>query len=345
MAIHRENIHSEDVDRLFGAAGINPSAYVQFERSQAGTSPAAKTQPGGLGSQTSGSQAPGMCFVAAHAGAARESATIAVENAQSSRAPDGAGLISWLERISRTPRANRPMRIVLGSTAAETGKTTIASALAGLFVHREQAALLIDHSANNGAAKLLGSPEEHFGSVSFGSEKFPNRSFPLLSEYWQGVPCDDFAQWRDLLTMHSRVTFLDGVEASAAAIQQLLQDDSRVLIPVLPNMMSAIDAVRLNDALDVLHPDQVHFLLNRYDASQALHREVRSALKMHLGNRLLPVEIEEDQLLQKVACSGRFDDEEAQASRAIGSLRQLADWLDCEPLDEIADGEKEEEIS
>jgi hypothetical protein len=340
MAMRGKSSHRRDIERLFEAAGINPSTYVQFERSRLRTSSASKEQPGDLGPQQ-----PGMGSVAVQAASSEQAATIAVESSQPSPAPASVGLISWVERISRTQRFDKPMQVVLASTGPETGKTTLASALAGLFVHRGQATLLIDHSANNGAAKLLGGSEEHFGAISFGSERSLRRSFPLLSEYWKGVPCFDFAKWRDLLTTRSRVTLLDGVEASVAALQQLLQGGARVLIPVLPNLMSAIDAVRLDDALDGPHSTHVHFLLNRYEDSQALHREVRSGLKTLLGDRLLPIEIEEDRWLQEVACSGRFHDEEALASKAICSLRQLADWLDIESLSGIANGETAEEWS
>jgi hypothetical protein len=341
MAVRGKSEHSGDVDRLFEAAGINPSAYVQFERSKARASSPAKKQTGDTGAPRPVKRAAAVPVPGAVAKHAEANVTPA---AQASPAPAAGGLFSWVERISRTPRVHKPIHILLMSSGPETGKTTLASALAGLFVHRGQPALLIDHSANNGASNLLGGSEEHFGAVSFGTEGASRRSFPLLSEYWKGVPCDDFAAWRDLLTTRARITLLDGVDDSVAAAQQLLQSGGRVLIPVLPTMMSAIDAVRLDDALDGRHSTHLHFVLNRYDGSQPLHREVRSGLKVHLGDRLLPIEIEEDRLLHEAACSGRFQDEEALASRAICSLRQLADWLELESLG-IAGGEMEEEQS
>jgi hypothetical protein len=360
MATRGKSDNGSDVDRLFEAAGINPSTYVQFDRPRVRTAAPSKKNLESTGLPRAGRQsvagkqaaplnarstAPTNVPVSVPPGTARIDPANDLENREPSAASAVGGLFSWVERISRTPRVNKPMQIMLTSTAPETGKTTLASALAGLLVHRGQAALLIDHSEDNGATKLLGSGQEHFGAVSFGSEGSSRRSFPLLSEFWKGAPCDDFAAWRDLLTTRSRITLLDGlngVEGPVAAAQQLLQCGGRVLIPVLPNMMSAIDAVRLDDALDGRHSPHVHFLLNRFDDSQPLHHEVRSGLKMHLGDRLLPMEIEEDRRLPEVACSGRFQEEVLLASKAIRSLRQLVDWLDLESL---VNGDTEEELS
>jgi CobQ/CobB/MinD/ParA nucleotide binding domain len=366
MATRGKSDNGSDVDRLFEAAGINPSAYVQFDRPRVRTASPSKKNLETTGLPRAGRQsvagkplAPTYVptYVPTHVPThapihvATDVATdvaVDVETRESSAATAVGGLFSWVERISRTPRVNKPLQIMLTSTAPETGKTTLASALAGLFVHRGQAALLIDHSEDNGASRLLGGSEEHFGAVSFGSEGTSRRSFPLLSEFWNGAPCDDFAAWRDLLTTRSRITLLDGldgVEGPAAAAQQLLQCGGRVLIPVLPNMMSAIDAVRLNDALDGPHSTHVHFLLNRFDESQTLHREVRAGLKMHLGDRLLPIEIEEDRRLLEVARSGGLQGEGMLASSAIRGLCQLLDWLDLESLGGIANDEMEEELS
>src|SRR5271163_4817237 len=118
MAMRGKSSHSGDVERLFEAVGINPSTYVQFERSRLRTSSASKEQPGDLGPQQ-----PGMRSAAMQAAASKQAATIAVESSQPSPAPAAVGLTSWVERISRTQRVGNPMHIVLASTGPETGKT------------------------------------------------------------------------------------------------------------------------------------------------------------------------------------------------------------------------------
>jgi hypothetical protein len=244
-------------------------------------------------------------------------------------APALAGLVAWAEGLYRAGQVRSPMQVAFASLESGAGKTTLALALAGIFVKRGHSALLIDHSAHNACRALIGGAPERFGSVSLASEHRSQRCLPLLSQYWDGAQCEDFGAWRDLLVSRSRVTFFDGLENSVAAAQAAFQNGARVIVPVLPNMMSVVAALRIDNALDGRNSDRVHFLLNKYDATLSFHNEVKMALKAYFGDRLLPIEIPRDPMLREAAGQSELQIESAR-SGAMESLHLIADWLELE---------------
>jgi hypothetical protein len=328
MTMRAKTDNSSDVGRLFEAVGINPSAYVQFNRRR---SASAALTPQVTEAPSSPHALSSVDPVDLMERSLLPSSPSGDRLRAGEDAPALAGLVAWAEGLYRAGQVRRPMQVALVSLESGAGKTTLAVALAGIFVKRGHSALLIDHSAHNAARTLLGVAPERFGSVSLASEHRSQRCLPLLSQYWDGTQCEDFGAWRDLLVSRARVTFLDGLENSIAAAQAAFKGGARIIVPVLPDMMSVVAALRIDDALDGRGSNRVHFLLNKYDETQSFHNEVKMALKAYFGDRLLPIEIPRNPLLREVAGQKELQIDPAY-SGSMESLHRIADWLELESL-------------
>jgi cellulose biosynthesis protein BcsQ len=68
-------------------------------------------------------------------------------------------------------------------------------------------------------------------------------------------------------------------------------------------------------------------LINRFDESRALHREVRDRLRQLLGESLLPFVIHEDETIEEAAAHGMTVVDHCPESPAVREFVAVANWL------------------
>jgi cellulose biosynthesis protein BcsQ len=71
----------------------------------------------------------------------------------------------------------------------------------------------------------------------------------------------------------------------------------------------------------------VVYLLNRFDPSLRLHRDVRDRLARQLGKRLLPVAIHRSHAVGEALAGGMTIVDYAPGAQTVEDLRDLAQWV------------------
>lgn len=199
------------------------------------------------------------------------------------------------------PEAVPPTRVVMLSPSGGSGKTTLAAALANGLRERKHSVLLADYSLYNTVQTLFALPVDALRRVSFGVGVRSAAPLPILSRYHQGHPIPDFDSWFQSLTSRTEFSFVDGLSDAVVQARSLMEKGARILVPVLPQVVAAMSAVTLDKAMSTPWPGRVTYVLNRFDANEGLHRDVRVWLRENLGTRLLPFEIPEDPMIGQMA--------------------------------------------
>jgi cellulose synthase operon protein YhjQ len=102
-----------------------------------------------------------------------------------------------------------------------------------------------------------------------------------------------------------------------------------VLVPVLPDMSSVASLRQLQFLLADARgtPVAVFYLLNQFDASLALHVDMRSLLQQELGDALLPFVVRRSSAVSEALAEGMTVIDYAPHSEAAEAYRHLAGWL------------------
>ena len=274
---------AHDISRLCEALGLDPSAYVSFEKATRGN---AQRGRGPAESNAVSGQEAAMQSRLSDAAAKRNAAMADAEPLQS--APPAASLA-------------KPMQIAMLSLTGGSGKTTLAAALANALRARKHTVMLADHSLYNMLHNLFGLHGDSLTAVSFAIGTRVNTPLPVLSKYHMGERIEDYDAWYGSLAARTNFTFIDGISEAVTEGRKLIESGVRVMIPVVPELVAAMSAVTLDKALSSPWPGRLTYVLNRFDPNEALHRDVRVWLRENLGARLLPFEIPNDADLKQLA--------------------------------------------
>jgi hypothetical protein len=304
---------THDISRLCEALGLDPSMYVSFaKQARAAVNPDKVSVP--RDSTANGSTAAAGPFLA--------------HSAPTDASMDRHAVRSGAHVGPLTEVATRPMQIAMLSLSGGSGKTTLAATLANALHARKQSVMLADHSPYNALQTLLQLHGDRMTAVSFAIGTRVSTPLPVLSRYHQGEKVADFDAWYESLAARTSFTFVDGITDAVAQGKELISRGARVLIPVVPEVVGAMSAVTLDKALNTPWPGRVTYVLNRFDANEGLHRDVRVWLRENLGARLLPFEIPNDQELKHVATGALLVKDLAQYSPMRFALESLVELLE-----------------
>jgi cellulose biosynthesis protein BcsQ len=322
-----ESNNTHDINRLCEVLGIDASAYVSFERR---TSPARK--PAVIRIDCRSSEQPLPEPTAVPEPLRNLPAAFAAFEGISPALLNRSGIPAKSHKHEASKHIHpkiRPTQIALLSIAGGTGKTVIAAMLGRVLAGRGHSVLLADHSLYSTMHDLFAMRKDPLTSISF-AHGIPLASpLPILSCFHDGVPLHDFEPWFSLISARSSFTFLDGMTNVVTTGRELVSSGARILIPVLPDLVSAMSAMRLDTALESPWPGRVNYVLNRFDANQQSHLDVKAWLRENLGARLLPFEIGEDIAVRQVAAGSLPLNDLPDHSSARHSMEFLADWLEA----------------
>jgi cellulose biosynthesis protein BcsQ len=321
-----ESNNTHDINRLCEVLGIDPAAYVSFERR---TSPARK--PAVVRIDCRSSEQP----VESNALPVAVRNLPAIFAAFEAISPDllnrsGIAAKSLKREMSQHIHPKiKPTQIALLSIAGGTGKTVLAAMLGRVLASRGHSVLLADHSLYSTMHDLFGMRKDPLTSVSFAHGNPAASPLPVLSCFHDGTPLSDFEPWFSLISARSSFTFLDGMNNVVTTGRELVSSGARILVPVLPDLVSAMSAMRLDTALESPWPGRANYVLNRFDANQQSHLDVKAWLRENLGARLLPFEISEGMAVRQVAAGSLLLNDLPDHSSARHSMEFLADWLEA----------------
>lgn len=322
-----ESNNTHDINRLCEFLGIDSSAYVSFERR---ISPARKPPVIRIDSRTTEPSLPPRGVVA---GPVRNvPAAYAAFDGISPDLLNRSGIAVRPSRpteISQMARPKiKPTQIALLSIAGGTGKTVLSAMLGRVLAGRGHSVMLTDQSPYGAMHDLFGMHKDPATAVAFVHGSPLASPLPILSCFHDGVPLEDFEPWFSLISARTSFTFIDGISNVVTTGRELIHNGARIIVPVLPDLVSAMSAMRLDTALESPWPGRLSYVLNRFDDSQQAHLDVKAWLRDNLGARLLPFEIGEDAAVRQVAAGSLQLQDLPDHSSARHSMEFLVDWLE-----------------
>ncbi len=232
----------------------------------------------------------------------------------------------------------RPPIIVVFSLAGGVGKTCLVATLGRLLSALGEHALLMETAACGLLPFYFGSRELRPGVVrtffppgSFGEEC--DAPVQMLNLQGDGPPLED-NQFDPLLGEllrdgrgASRIV-VDVATANRTWVSRLLSLRPTLLVPILPDMSSvaclgSLEALVANPSAE----EKAFYLLNQFDASSSLHRDVRALLQQQLGDRLLPFVLRRSSLVSEALAEGMTVIDYAPGSDVAADYQDLTAWL------------------
>ena len=232
----------------------------------------------------------------------------------------------------------RPPIVVVFSLAGGVGKTCLVATLGRVLSALGEHVLLAETAACGLLPFYFGSRELRPGVVrtffppgAFGEDC--DEPVQMLNLQGDGSPGDGNqpdALLADLLRDGhgaSRIV-VDVATANRKWMSRLLSLRPTLLVPILPDM-SSVACLGALEALDASSAsgEKALYLLNQFDASLPLHRDVRAILQQQLGDRLLPFVLHRGSLVSEALAEGMTVIDYAPGSEIAADYRDLAGWL------------------
>ena len=235
----------------------------------------------------------------------------------------------------------RPPMVAVFSLAGGVGKTCLVATLGRALSAMGEQVLLTDTAAFGLMPFYFGSRESKPGVVrTFFSPPSPEHSgksetpvnvLSLTPEDYPGDGGQDDPMLGELVQdgrEASRI-LIDIATGSRQVVGRLLRLRPTVLVPLLPDMSSwaslasleALFAGKDGEAAECL------YLLNQFDAALPLHQEIHQRLQQQLGDRLLPLVMRRNPVVNEALAEGMTVIDYAPGSTAAEDYWALAAWL------------------
>jgi len=232
----------------------------------------------------------------------------------------------------------RPPIVVVFSLAGGVGKTCLVATLGRVLSALAEHVLLAETAACGILPFYFGSRELRPGVVR---TFFPPGAFgedcdapvQMLNLQGEGSPEDGNQQdplLADLLRdgRGANRIVVDVATANRKWMTRMLSLRPTLLVPILPDM-SSVACLGSLEALDAgsANGEKALYLLNQFDASSPLHRDVRAILQQQLGDRLLPFVLRRSSLVSEALAEGMTVIDYAPGSEIAADYHDLAGWL------------------
>lgn len=104
------------------------------------------------------------------------------------------------------------------------------------------------------------------------------------------------------------------------------------LIPLVPDLSCVFGLLRLEQALrpretKAHNSSGIFYVLNKFDSSLALHRDIKASLERLLGDRLLPVSLRRSDAVAEALADGMTVIDYCPGTEIAEDFVRLADWL------------------
>jgi cellulose synthase operon protein YhjQ len=131
---------------------------------------------------------------------------------------------------------------------------------------------------------------------------------------------------------HSDRLLLDAGAVYAADVQSLRHRGHFGLVPLVPDVGSVYGLIRLEETLQSRELEgspasPIYYVLNKFDSSLALHRDIKSSLEERVRERLVPVTIRSSDAVSEALADGMTVIDYCPDSGVAEDFLRLADWL------------------
>lgn len=232
--------------------------------------------------------------------------------------------------------ANAATKIAVFSLAGGVGKTTLATALGRLLSGRMHQVVLANCDSNFGLQHLRGSYSQTVGAFTFVHAPEHTAAFPMaLIEAGEYATADERESALKMIrdsSLQADTMLLDLPANRSAHTLECLRTADHILIPLSPDMHSAVTLGWLEELMKRERATgagrSVHYIINRYDGTRSVHRDMRDRLQSTLGKSLLPFAIREEQQVQDAMRSGLTVIDYAPQSGVVVDLKALGKWVE-----------------
>jgi cellulose synthase operon protein YhjQ len=227
----------------------------------------------------------------------------------------------------------RPPMVAVFSMAGGVGKTCLVATLGRALSALGEHLLLVDTTAGGLLPFYFGSRASNNGVVRtfspIGVERdAPMKILNLEAERYPRNGGEHDPLLAELITDGggaSRI-LVDLATAGRDVTARLLALRPTVLVPLLPDMSSVASLGSLEAFLG-RDEGAAHYLLNQFDGSSPLHRDVREMLQRRLGDRLLPLLLRRSAAVSEALAEGMTVIDYAPDSATAEDYWNLAGWL------------------
>jgi cellulose synthase operon protein YhjQ len=225
---------------------------------------------------------------------------------------------------------HRPPMLAVFSFAGGVGKTCLVATLGRALAALEEHVLLTDTAVCGLLPFYFAARESKPGVVRTFSPPGADSGAPvqLLNLEADRYPGDGGEHDPLLRALErdgdgvSRI-LVDISTASRQLTTRLLSRRPAVLVPILPDMSSVASL----GSLEAFLARGAVYLLNQFDSSLPLHRDVRELLQQQLGDRLLPFVLRRSAAVSEALAEGMTVIDYAPDSETAEDYRSLASWL------------------
>jgi cellulose synthase operon protein YhjQ len=238
--------------------------------------------------------------------------------------------------------------VAMVSLKGGVGRTTLTASLASGLVQAGRRCLAVDLDPQNGLAAHFGRAPgavntdrrlemvERRAQSGRGEPAFVSLPFPVGSAAEESDPGED-AAWlgrrlQALAPTGCDQVLLDTPAQRGGALRGALAVADLVLVVVTPEPACYATLPEMEELLAETRgqrPDGLGalYVVNRFDASRAVGRDVVAALRAAFPERLAPVMVHEDEAVREAVGRHHTVFRETTHSQVIADLTELAEWL------------------
>ncbi len=218
------------------------------------------------------------------------------------------------------------------SLAGGTGKTSLAASMGSLLASEGESSLLVDTHHYGLLQLFFGAREIRPGTsrAFVSAHSAPLRVMALDRSRDEGEfpPLNQIAQHVEGM---GRI-LIDISTASLELLREILALAPTVMVVLAPDMASVVSLKSLQREFQRMEEEadreiDAVYVLNRFDPSMRLHRDIRDRLARQLGKRLLPIAIHRSHAVSEALAGGMTIVDYAPDAQTVEDLRDLAQWI------------------
>jgi len=232
----------------------------------------------------------------------------------------------------------------ISSISGGTGATTILATLARCFAAGGERVLL----AGSGPASLL---PLYFGAANPGAGELQSFLLPDSHGRVDTINCGESERPTPASSRQfgesEKGNLVSAIRAAAARSDRLLLDAGALeagdaealrpakqfaLVPLVPDLGCVLGLLRLEEAFrpreaEGRPPAAIFYILNKFDNSLALHRDIQASLERLLGDRLVPITLRRSDSVAEALADGTTVIDYSPETGIAQDFLRLADWL------------------
>jgi cellulose biosynthesis protein BcsQ len=228
--------------------------------------------------------------------------------------------------------------LIFASVSGGAGKTNLVANLGCALASAGESALLVESSPVAVLPYYFGASESRTGVARTFASDSEHAPVHVLTLDWDEcgcgpTPCQQVYEAIMTFGKERLRVILDVSSDPADVLRQILPLEPVVIVPVVPDTRSVLGLKVIEDLLD--HQRQTasskgprhYFLLNRFDSSQTLHRNIREMMQKRFGDKLLPFVIRESSLVDEALAHGVSVVDYAPGSGVAQDIHALMEWV------------------